>query len=45
MLQRYSPYSFHPVSAKLYEDIAYHGGKSAATFFGRWPSFQNSVVL
>ncbi len=25
-------YSFHPVSAKLYEDIGYHGGTQAITF-------------
>ncbi len=23
--KRYSPYSFYPMSAKLYEDLGYHG--------------------
>ncbi len=27
--KRYSYYSFHPMSAKLYEDIGYYGGIQA----------------
>ncbi len=38
--KRYSSYSFHPVSAKLYEDIGYHGGIQAIAFLGNWPSFE-----
>ncbi len=31
--------SFHPMSAKLYEDIGYHGGIQAVTFLGSRLSF------
>ncbi len=30
--------SFHRISSKLYEDIAYHRGIQAVTFFGNWPN-------
>ncbi len=30
--KRYSPYGFHPISAKFYEDICYHGGIQAILF-------------
>ncbi len=39
--KRYSSYSFHPISAKIYEDIGYHGGIQAVTFRGNRPSFNN----
>ncbi len=42
--KRYS-YSFHPKSAKLYEDIDYHGGIQANTFLGNLRSFKKIVVL
>ncbi len=32
ILNGYCPYSFHPISAKLYEAIGYHGGIQAVTF-------------
>ncbi len=35
----YPSYSFHPMSAKLYEDIGYHGGIQAITFLGNQPNF------
>ncbi len=41
----YSPYSFDPMSAKLYDDIGYHGGIQAITFLGNWPSFKTFVTL
>ena len=31
-------YCFHPMSAKLFEDIDYHGGIHAFTFRGNQPS-------
>ncbi len=43
--QRYSSYSFHPISAKLYEDIGSHSGIQAVTFLGNRPSFKNVVAL
>ena len=43
--KRFSSYSFHLMSAKLYEDISYHGGIQAITFLGNWPSFKNVVAL
>ncbi len=39
--KRFSSYSFHLMSAKLYEDIGYHGGIQAITFIANWPSFKN----
>ena len=36
--------SFHPMSAKLYEDIRYQGGIQAITFLGNRRSFKNSVA-
>ena len=36
--KRYSSHSFHPIQAKLYEDIGYHGGIQAITFLGNRPS-------
>ncbi len=41
MSKRYFSYTFHPISAKLYESIGYHGGIQASTFPGNWPSFKN----
>ncbi len=38
MSKRYS-YSFQPISAKLYEDIAFHGGIQKFIFHGNQPSF------
>ena len=43
--KRFSSYSFHLMSAKLYKDISYHGGIQTITFFGNRPSFKNFVVL
>ena len=40
MSKRYFSYSFHLMSAKLYEDIGYHGGIEAITFLGNWPSLK-----
>ncbi len=40
--KRYSSYSFHLVSAKLYDDIGYHGGIQAITFLGNRPSLKAS---
>ncbi len=42
--KRYSS-SFHPMSAKLYEDIGYHGGIQAVTFLGNRQSLKKSVAL
>ncbi len=42
--KRYS-YIFHPLSAKLYADIGYHGGIQAITFLGNQASFKNFVAL
>ena len=41
----YFSYSFYPISAKLYEDIGYHGGILTLTFLGNRPSFKNVVAL
>ena len=30
--KRYTPGTFHPISAKLYEDIGYYGGIQAVIF-------------
>ncbi len=38
-------YSFHPISAKVYKEIGYHGGIQAITFLGNRPSFKNFVAL
>ena len=43
--KRYYSYSFHPMSAKLYEDVDYHGGIQAITFLGNRPSFTNFGAL
>ena len=43
--RRYFSYSFHLMSAKLYEGISYHGGIQAITFLGNRPSFKNFVAL
>ncbi len=43
--KRYSILQFHPMSAKLYEDIGYHGGTQAITFLGNQLSFKKFVAL
>ncbi len=43
--KRFSSYSYHLMSAKLYEDISYHGGIQAITFHGNWPSFKKIMAL
>ena len=45
--KRYSSYSFHTKSAKLNEDIGYHGGiqLQAITFLGNRTRFKNFVAL
>ncbi len=43
--KRYFSYSFHPMSAKLYEDIGDHGGIQAVTFLGNQPSYKHFVTL
>ncbi len=43
--KRYSSYSFHPMSAKRFEDIGYHGEIQAITFLGNPPSFKNFVAF
>ncbi len=43
--KRYSSYSFHPISAKLYEDIGHHRGVQTVTFLANQPSFTNCVAL
>ena len=43
--KRYCSYSFHPTSAKFYDDIGNHGGIQARAVFGNRPSFENVVVL
>ncbi len=45
ILKHSSSNSLHPISAKLYEDIGYHGGTQAVTFLGNQPSFKNFVAL
>ncbi len=35
MSKSYSSHSFHPMSAKLSEDICYHSGIQAVTFLGQ----------
>ena len=41
----YSSYSFHPMPAKLYEDIGYHGGIQAITVLGNPPSQKHIATL
>ena len=41
--KRYSSYSFHPMSGKLYENFDYHGGIQAITFLGNQPSLKYFV--
>ncbi len=41
--KRYPPYSFHPMSAKLHEDI--DGGIQVITFLAYRTSFKSSVAL
>ena len=43
--RRVSSYSFHPMSAKLYEDIGYYSRIQAVTFLGNRSSFKNFVAL
>ena len=38
--KRFSSYSFHMMSVKLYEEITYHDGIQAITFLGNQPSFK-----
>ena len=42
--KRYCLYSFHLISPKFYEDIGYHDGIQAVTFFGNQPSFKKIVA-
>ena len=37
--KRYPSYSFHPISAELYEGISYHGGMRVFTFLVNRKSF------
>ncbi len=39
--RRYFSYTFDPISAKHYDDIAYYGGIQAITFRGNWPRFKS----
>ncbi len=39
--KRYFSCSCHPISAKLSEDIGYHGGIQAVTLLGNQPSLKN----
>ncbi len=43
--KRYSSYSFHPTSAKLYEDIGYQSGTQTVAIRGNRPRFTNFVTL
>ena len=43
--KRFSSYSFHLMSTKLYEDISYHGGTQAVIFLDNRPSYKNAVAL
>ena len=43
--KRFSSYSFHLITAKLYENISYHGGMQTVTFLGNRPSIKNFVAL
>ncbi len=43
--QKCYSYNFHPMSAKLYEDIGYDGGIRAVTFLANRPSVKNIVAL
>ena len=45
ILNRYSSYSFHSMSAKLYEDIDYQGGIQAVTILCNRPRFKKFVAL
>ncbi len=38
-------YSFHQISAKLYEDIGCHSGIQTITFLGNRPGFKNFAAL
>ena len=40
-IPKHNSYIFHPMSAKLHEDIGYHGGIQAITFLGNRPRFKN----
>ena len=42
--KRYS-YNFHPIPAKFYEDIGYHGGTQVITFLGISRIFEHFVAL
>ena len=37
-------YGFHPISAKLYDDLDYHGAIQAITFLGNRLSFKNVAL-
>ncbi len=43
--KRYSSYTSHPISAKLYEDIGYRRWIQAFTFLGNGLRFKNFVAL
>ena len=45
ILKSYSSYSFHPISAKLYEDFDYHGRIQAITYLGNWQSLKKLMTL
>ena len=42
--KRYS-YSFHPMSAKVYEDIGYHAGIQATLYYISWQISQVLKIL
>ncbi len=42
--KRYPSYSFHLISAKLYEDIGYHGVIQAANFLDTQSTFTTFMV-
>ncbi len=41
----HNPWSFHRISAKLYEDISNHGEMQAITFLDNRPSFKIFMEL
>ncbi len=45
MSKRYCSSSFLQTSAKLYEDIGYHGAIEAIYFLANWPSLKRCVPL
>ncbi len=45
VIPRYCSYSFHSMSAKLYEDICYYCGIQTITFQGNQPTFKNFAAL